>query len=86
MLNAAATEAIPARARLPWRGRKQGARRVRVPADTVLTVRTLLGAGRKLADAELGDPIEGLVEELNARVNDPDREPAHWDDEPAEWF
>ena len=56
----------------------RGVSRIRVPSDTVLTVRALVGAGRKLADAELAKLVEGLIDEMDARTEDPDREPEDW--------
>lgn len=80
MPHAATTAAPPAPsvpcARPPApRTRGSRATRLRVPAEIVLTARALVGAGRKLADAELEAVIEGLIDELDARAGDPDLEP-----------
>ena len=59
-------------------GPERGASRIRVPAETVLTPRVLVGAGRKLSDAELEQVIDALIAEMDARTGDPDLEPEDW--------
>lgn len=54
---------------------RSGLRRVIVPADTVLSARSLAAASRKLRTSDLGDLIEDLIEELDARTGNSDLEP-----------
>ena len=54
------------------------ARCLRLPADVILDARALVGATRKLSDAELEGIIDALIEVLDARAGDVDREPEDW--------
>lgn len=54
---------------------RPGLRRVIVPANTILSARSLAAAGRKLCTFDLGNLIEKLIEELDARTGDSDLEP-----------
>lgn len=49
-------------------------RRLRVPVETVLTPMVLIGAARRLPDADLDGIIEALIAEMDARVGDADLE------------
>ena len=51
--------------------------RVRLPSDVVLTSRSLVAIGRKLATDEIGRLVDALIDELDARAGDPDDEPDH---------
>jgi hypothetical protein len=48
---------------------------LRVPVETVLTPAVLVGAARRLPDAELEAVIEDLIAETDARAGDADLEP-----------
>ena len=48
---------------------------VRVPCKRTRTARTIASAALKLADSELDQLIEFLIEELDRRTGDPDLEP-----------
>ena len=54
---------------------------VRLPCDVVLTSRSLAAIGRKLATPEIGLLIDALIDELDARLGDPDYEPEIQEDE-----
>ena len=59
---------------VPSRPTRCCVRRLRVPAETVLTPMVLIGAARRLPDAELGAVIDALIAETDARARDPDLE------------
>ena len=59
----------------PEPARHRHLRRLRVPVETVLTPAVLVGAARRLPDAELEAVIEDLIAETDARAGDADLEP-----------
>lgn len=48
---------------------------VRVPSDTVITARSLAGIARRFTATALAELVELMIDELDARVADPDMEP-----------
>jgi hypothetical protein len=54
---------------------------LRAPSDIVLTTRTLAAIGRRLATTEIHALVEALIDELDARSDDPDCEPEPHEDD-----